>query len=443
MFIANSLLFASGAFLLAACVPAMAQTTGSARPFHGALFGVRHADTSAQRLDVSITALEAYDDNVFASFGATVDPNQQQVGGFYSMLQPSADFGWKGRRAQIGISGASAFGYYPQLKSVRSISHTAGAGFAAQLARRSTLMFNQTAAYSPSYLYGLFPTGGEVVPGDPLPAAPNYSVNDVESYSYGSVVSLSQGISRRSSVSVGGNYRFTDFVHETAAQRDIVSKGLDSELAHQRTKKVSLRLSYHYLAGNLGYGPSVTTHEQRLEGGVSYSRPLSATRRATFGFNLGSSAVSTVGDSRELQFPARVYRASGDASFDYQFALSWQASGAYRRRLEFVPGVSQPVFTNGVSVGLDGLVHRRVQVGIAGGYSEGRSAILSNASQFNTSNVSARLQYALTSSTAIDVDYLYYFYDFLGGLPLVSGPPRVQRNGVRIGLRLLIPALRG
>ena len=105
--------------------------------------------------------------------------------------------------------------------------------------------------------------------------------------------------------------------------------------------------------------------------------------------------------------------------------------------------MSQPVFTNGVSVGLDGLVHRRVQVGIAGGYSEGRSAILSNASQFNTSNVSARLQYALTSSTAIDVDYLYYFYDFLGGLPLVSGPPRVQRNGVRIGLRLLIPALRG
>ena len=70
--------------------------------------------------------------------------------------------------------------------------------------------------------------------------------------------------------------------------------------------------------------------------------------------------------------------------------------------------------------------------------------MLTNASQFNTSNASARLQYALATSAAIHVEYFYYFYDFLGGVPLVSGaPPRVRRNGVRVGLRLLIPAFRG
>ena len=40
-------------------------------------------------------------------------------------------------------------------------------------------------------------------------------------------------------------------------------------------------------------------------------------------------------------------------------------------------------------------------------------------------------------------EYLYYFYDFGEGTPLLVGiPPGLERNGVRAGFTLWMPALR-
>jgi hypothetical protein len=436
--------FVAGVLCLASCVPVAAQTTGSARPFHGALFGGQESQNSTQKLDVSALVLEAYDDNQSATLGSTVDPRSRQVGAFYTMLQPGIDYRLTHGRAQVGVTGASALGYYPDFRELRIISHTFGAGVSLRASRRTTVLLNQTTAYSPSYLSALFPSSSEVSPGDPIKDAPNYAVNDLESYSYGTTATVSLGLSRRTSVLIGGNYRYTDFTHETAVQRDQTSQSVDGQVSYKQSRNVNIRLGYHYLTGNLGYGPSASTGEHGLGGGVSYSRPLSATRRATFSFNLASSTVSTTGASPELHQPDRLYRASGDADFDYEFALSWRARGTYRRGIEFVPGLAQPVFTNGVAAELEGLLNRRVEFALSAGYSQGRSAISTTASQFDTYNGVVRLQYALTNSTAVHVEYLYYFYDFLGAVPLVSGAsPRMERNGVRIGVRLLIPALRG
>jgi len=435
--------FATGVLLLSSCVPALAQTTGSARPFRGALFGAHGSEASTQRLDVSGLVLEAYDDNLFATLGSTVDPTSRQRAGFYTMLQPGIDYRLTQRRVQVGVTGASALGYSPDFRELKSISHNLAAGVSVQAARKTTILLNQTAAYSPSYLYGLFPTSPETAPGQPMPDSPNYAVNNLESFSYGTTGTISFGLSRRTTASVGGNYRYTDFTHETIVQRDQTSKGGDGQFSYQRTRNLALRLSYHYVTGNLGYGGAVDTNENRLEGGISYSRPLSASRRMNFTANLGSSAVDTIGAAPELQLPERLYRASGDASLDYPFARSWVARGSFRRGLEFVPGLAQPVYANGVTAGLDGLLSRRVEIGFAGGYSQGRSALSPTASQFDTYNGSARVQYALGNSTAIHVEYLYYFYDFLGDVLVLSGaPPRMERHGVRVGLRFFVPALK-
>jgi hypothetical protein len=435
--------FVTGVLLFSSSVPAVAQTTGSARPFHGALFGSHGNETSTQRLDVWGLVLEAYDDNLFATLGSTVDPTSRQMGGFYTMLQPGVDYRLTHRRVQVGVVEASALGYYPDFKEIKSISHNLGAGVSMQAARKTTILVNQTAAYSPSYLYGLFPTSPEVTPGQPMPDAPNYAVNNLESFSYGTTASVSFGLSRRTAASFGGNYRYTDFTHETAVQRDQTSSGGDGQLSYQRTRNFGLRLSYHYVTGDVGYGGAVHTNENRLEGGVSYSRPLSASRRMNFTVNLGSSAVDSTGAAPELRLPDRLYRATADAALDYPFARSWEVRGSFRRGLEFVPGLAQPVYANGVTAGLDGLLGRRLEVGFAGGYSQGRSALTPAASQFDTYNGSVRLQYALANSTAIHVEYLYYFYDFVGDVLVLSGaPPRLERNGVRVGLRFFVPALK-
>jgi hypothetical protein len=434
---------ASGVFLAASSVPAAAQTSVSARPFHGALFGANRADASAQRLDLSIVFLESYDDNVFATTGGSVNPGAAQSSGYYSMLQPSLDYRWGGRRTQLAVSEASALGYYPQLGRVRSISHSAGAGFSVQVGRRGTFLLNQTAAYSPSYLYGLFPGRSAVAPGDVIPGAPNYAVRDIESYAYGSNARATYGVSTRTSVALGADFRYTNFIHETALQRDMDSKGVDAQILNQRTRNVSLRTRYHYLTGDLGYVAGAITDEHGLEAGVSYSRRLSPTRRAVFTADLGSSAIKNNGGAR-ISVPRRLYRASGDASLSYQFAGSWQLSSTYRRGLEFVPSLTQPVFTNGVTADLSGLLSRRLDVALSGGYSQGASALTRSALHFDTYQGSLRFQFALTKTSAIHVEYLYYLYDFLGITQLAPGvSPRLERNGVRVGLRLFVPALRG
>lgn len=443
MFTKRIFRFVTGVLLCSSSVPALAQTTGSARPFRGGLFGAQRPQKSSQSLDVSAFVLEAYDDNLFATLGGTVDPRSRPVEGFYSMLLPGVDYRLSNRRFQVAVTGLSALGYYPDVREVRSISHNLAAGFSAQAGRKTTILLNQAASYSPSYLYGLFPGKPDVTPGEPLPDSPNYAVNDVESYSYFTTAAISHQLSSRMTAVIGGNYRFTDFTHETITQRDLTSKGGDGQFSYQKTRNLALRLSYHFLTGNLGYGGSVDTDENRLEGGISFSRPLSASRRMNFTFNVGSSVVDPNVADPNLQVPDRLYRASADGSIDYPFARSWVVRGSFRRGLEFVPGLAQPVYANGVTTGLDGLLGRRLEIGVAGSYSQGRSALTPAASQFDTYSGSARLQYALANSTAIHVEYLYYFYDFLGDVLVLSGaPPRMERNGVRVGLRFFVPALK-
>src|SRR3954447_5625992 len=98
--------FVAGALLVAGCLPAAAQTTGSARPFHGSLFGTHESANSTQKLDVLALVLEAYDDNLFATLGSTVDPRSKQAGGFYTMLQPGINYTLNHRRVQIGVTEA-------------------------------------------------------------------------------------------------------------------------------------------------------------------------------------------------------------------------------------------------------------------------------------------------------------------------------------------------
>jgi len=436
--------FVCGVLLLSACLPVAAQTTGSARPFHGALFGSFRTQNTPQTLDVSGMLLEAYDDNLFATLGGNVDPRSRPSSGFYTMPLLGIDYRLTHRRYNVAVVGASALGYYPDVHEVRSISHNLGAGVSATVTQRTNILLNQTAAYSPSYFYGLFPTGSEVAPGDTQPNAPNYSVSESESYSYGTTATLSFGISRRTTALIGGNYRYTDFTNETLVQKDQTSEGLDGQFLYQHTRNFGLQFGYHHLTGNVAYGGAVHTNENRVEGGLTYSRQLSPSRRMTLSFNLGASAISSRGAPAELQVPDRLDRASVDASADYPFALYWTVRGAYRRGLEFVPGLAQPVYANGATVGLDGLLTRRFELGFAGAYSQGRSVLTAESSQYDTYTGSARLQYALTPSTAIHIEYFYYFYDFLGNVTVVSGAPqRMERNGVRVGLRLLVPAFRG
>ena len=132
-----------------------------------------------------------------------------------------------------------------------------------------------------------------------------------------------------------------------------------------------------------GLGVTAPTVEHGIDVGMEYVRPLSAIRKATFGFALGTSAVS-IPSSTLAVASGQVYRATGSATFGYQFSRAWQTKASYRRGLDYVPELAQPVFTDGVTGMLEGLFNDRLDFAASVSYSSGEPAYLPRRPLSNT-----------------------------------------------------------
>jgi hypothetical protein len=431
--------------VLASATPALAQPAIGERPFRG-LFGSARGPVASQTLDFTASVTEAYDDDVLADTGTTFEPvGEERVSGFFTSLAPSLRYQALGRTAQFNVNVASAFAHYPHLSGLRSISHSGAVGTAFQLGR-TRLMFNQTMAYSPSYLYDLFPSVAEPAPGLAVPVGPDYDVGDSRSLSYATLVNASRPVGRRGTLSASANYSFADFQGVAALRRpDVRAFGMGLSFARHVSRNTSLRLGYSYRGGDVGGdGIASKTVAHGLEVGTAISRPLSATRRATFGFTLGSSAVSAVEQTGVAGQDQR-YRAHGNASFGYQFNTRWQARASYQRDLQYVPELSDPVFTDGFTVAVQALLSDRTDLMGTVSYSNASSALGSaqDAATVDTYTGDVRFRYALTRTWALYVSYLYYYYELTARTPSSAiVPPGLERSGVRVGLSLWLPLLR-
>jgi hypothetical protein len=176
---------------------------------------------------------------------------------------------------------------------------------------------------------------------------------------------------------------------------------------------------------------------------VNYSRPLSATRRAAVRFIVGVSAADAPQSVQGANVIFRQYVGTGSADFEYQFQSTWRARANYRRGIEYVVDIPEPVFADSVGVGVEGFITRRVDLAVSGGYSSGESILNTSALAYDTYTGSIRVRYALSRLAATYAEYLYYFYDFAEDTPpLVGVPSGLERQGVRVGFTLWMPALR-
>lgn len=424
---------------------AFAQTPagGSSRPYSG-LFGGKSSDAdSRQSLSFMVSLAEGYNDDTSPQLSTVVDPSAGQAGGLQTMLVANANYSWRGTSAQFAVNSASALAYYNDLSATRNLSHSVGIGFNAVLSQQTTLLVNQAAAYSPSYLYGLFPGDVTVDPGEGVPPAPEYSVQTRETYSYNTSLGLSHSFTRRNRMSLSGDFNYTDYVHESDIQRDMRVAGLRAQFSRNVKRNTVLSAGYRFRNGEIGLGFQPTT-EHGVDVGLDHSRPLSATRRAFFSLRLGSSTVEVPLSALSIEAPAtgRRYLADGQVSFGYQFTRGWQTRAMYRRGMEYIPALTEPVFTDGVSANLDGMITRRADLTMSAGYSSAKSAFDRTASSLETYNGDVRLRYALNRTLAAYVQYIYYVYDFGGNTQLAPGlAPRLERNAVRVGFMLWLPVV--
>lgn len=415
---------------------AFAQGLGTDRPFRG-LFGGRDGDTARQALNVRATLVQAYDDIRLAESGET-EPASNSRGGYFAMLQAAADYAWSGRAAQLTANVASAGRYFGQAGGIDPLSYSGGVGLSMAPGRRTTVLLSQTASYSPSYLFRLF-AGVDETAGEPPSIAPDYAIDDVASLVSTSTASVSRGVTARGNLSGAVDYSTTDYQGRSASQSHQASYGVRTGFSRTVGRRSGLAAGYHYRVAEFGGGLTTgRTIEHGVQVGARHTRILSATRSAQFSLDVGMSAADGLtGDGDQP-----LYRLMTNAAASYQLARSWQVRGAYRRSLEYVSELTEPVFTSGVTGAVGGLISPRLDLVIAGGYSSGEGTVL-RTSSFTTYTANVRSRLAVTQALAIQLQYMYYLYEFGGGTLLAPGlPPHFERNGVRVGVAVWLPAFK-
>ena len=407
------------------------------------LFGaVGRAENAPNRLDFTVSLTEAYDSDVPVELRQAFDQTRLSDG-FSTIVSANMDYAKTSERTQVGASAGSAWRYYDDLGETRSAGYSAGIGVSHRAGSRTTLLVNQSAAYLPTYLYGLFPTGFALEPGSVPPTAQDFSANEFRSYSYATSAALRQELTGRSRLSVSGEFQYVDRLDENPQWRDVDSHALQGEYAYSVSRNTALTVRYGYRSGQFGYDGIGTTTEHSANIGVTYTRPLSATRRAVLTLGVGPSRSEVPQFAVGAPVVRRQYQVASEVGVAYDFGRSWRARANYRRGLEYVVDLPEPVFADSVSGGVTGLLSRRVDLSLSAGYSSGESLLNTGGLLFDTYTGDVRLRYAFTRGLAVYAEYLYYFYDFREGAVLLAGMPSgLERNGVRVGLTLWVPALR-
>ena len=364
-----------------------------------------------------------------------------ESGGLSTMLEASSEYQHTGRRVSLAGTASTAFKHYRSLDRIDALGHSAGVGATVRLPN-VTLRLDQAAAYSPSYLYQLFPTAGSPALGASIPAHPDYQIVDQPSYSYTTNTALTFGSPRATQLTVSGSFNRTDFEQQQLARQDLEYYQGGVEVSRRITSSGSFRAGYDYRSSQFGSLPS---QEHGLMFGVEYSPALSRTRRATFRLDVrptqldvpASAANSITADPVDQH----LYRLSGEASVSYPFRLNWQTTARYRRSVEYLSVFGQPVLSDGGRVELTGLLARRIDLSASAGYVDAVSA-LNTASTLVTYTGQVAIRYALKRSLALSSEYLYYYYDLREQAALTSQlPPRFEQHGVRVGVVLFIETL--
>ena len=419
--------------MVGAPVSALAQ--GSRLPYQGVFSGNGETDPNVHhRLDLNFSVGAAYDDDVLPGLTGGIEPTARPFNGYNTTYTGTAQYAWQGRKMQAGLTAASSLRHYSEFNDY-NMTHALGAGFSMEFARRTTLFVNQSANYSPPYLFGLFPEAGTETPGAIIAGGPNYLVDDTESYSYETIVTVEHGLSPRGTVSVSGDHRYTDFVDNSTGRPDVSSSGIRTQYSYAVNRNTAFTAGYHYRSGELGFGTTAVTSEQGVEIGMAYNRKLSPSRRATFSFNVGSTRMDVPSVPAAAIIGGLHTGVSAEAAVNYQFRRSWFVRSAYRRGAEFVAELSQPVFVDGVTALLNGDFGRRVHLVSSAAFSSGETLQVGTSPNLTTYTGNIRLAFDMTPSIGSYVEYLYYLYDFSGNPNLAPGLlSKIERNGVRAGL---------
>lgn len=431
----------SGVCLALGASPVSAQG-GVMRPYRGLFGGAAPEPGQTTSLDGTVTAGAGYDNNDAPP--AYVLPLQQTGG--YGIYDADLAYTHNGKDVQFTASGFTSGRYY-QDGGLLGATQSGSFALSAPMGRRVRVHFDETVSYTPSYVGGLFPS--VLTPLEPVSDAGS-PLTDQHATISNTGAQMDIGLGRHTTVELLGTYEYGS-LEETGGASVLRSYSGGGRLRHGLSRYASLRVGYVYQQGNYGgsFSRPITIHN--IDIGVDYSRPLSLSRHTQLTIGTGSSLVSapvtqTLGGtaSQSANDTQLQYRFTADVGLTHQFARTWQARAAYNRGMEFIPGLSQPVFTDAVRMSTSGFLSRRVDLMADTGVSIGQSGVATTGSdQLHAYTATVRLRWALARSWAAYAEYNFYDQDLGQALDSQSTIPSiVQRNSVSAGLTMWLPILR-
>jgi hypothetical protein len=415
---------------------AIAQQQDLPRGGYRTVFGGAVANPAeAQSIDLSATIAEAYDQNLTADVGG-VTTSPYQVSGAYTALVPQIDAAFRGKRVQFSATASSSERYYRSLDRVIGVSQNAAAAVTIAVDRSTTVVFNQAISSAPVQLYALFAAELPATLTDLIPTS-DYQTTSEHSRTYLTQMSITHSFGDRSSLSMNGDYRYTAFLGNAPGFVNLPAADASGKWAYAVSRDLKLRLGYTYRRAE--YGPSIRPVEQDFDFGADYTRPLSATRRATMGFSVGPTMVTGPLAVGALTETRNHYRLIGDAFVGRQMGRTWHARAAYHRSLAYLAALAAPVYDDGATVETGGFLNSRVDVLFSAACALGSMAGQSRPGQFTSYTGDARLRVGLNRDAAAFVEGLFYDYAFDRNLLLPGFPNHFTRKGVRAGLTLWLP----
>lgn len=425
---------------LAAASPALAQGGPAG------MFGATRPNPDArQLLTFQMTVSEALDSDVTPEFRTHLPGGNLPIGRRSNIVTTALDYSQDRRWLRLSAATAGFVRYSHAADTVKPGSANAQAGVAVRTPRVGTLSLSQGLSYSPSYLYQLLP--GEVDPDAESvpPADPDYRIDTRESLSHRTRLGLTTGTGLGWRAVTSAQYTRADFQDDAARGNRRNWEG-STVVSYLPTRRGGVSFGYRYRAARFG-GPGDTSEGHEFPLGFEFTPALTVTRRLAFKVDVIPTVIDTLavegeGEGDEADRPVaterrRRYPLQGDVSISYPFHFRWHLSAGYRRGVDLVALLSEPVVTDGARLRVAGVMGRRLDLSIQARYALGASVSGGGRDRLTTAQGTAQLRVALTRAIALSAEYLYYYYDFGGQRRLAPDLPAIyEQHSLRVGVAM-------
>lgn len=287
-----------------------------------------------------------------------------------------------------------------------------------------TETFKNLPEFSTAELLGGFLT--DIVPPDQATGT------TVQRYTrYGSGVDVTQTLSQRARLTVGGEY-----ARGQIGNRAWTIALFSGDLSYDVVKGIAVYGGYNY-GGQRdetnGVKSARETHP-RLNGGVDFHRALSFSRRTTLAFSTGLAGVHDRSDNRTI------YHMVGSAQLQRDLGRTWNAALLVGRNIAYSEPLDQPIVADVVAVVLNGSLTRRIDLKSIVSAARGHVGTTTTVNA-NNNYGTVQLSYSLSRNLAIGGDYLYSQLTAPpGALPSVEFA-QLSQHTVRVYLKVWAPLL--